>query len=296
LTELELVRAACEALPEPDEAAVASARAALSREIAAAPARVTRRRLRRATVALSAAAAVAVAAVLVVTSRQASFGVGIAAAASKAVSPTDDELVHAVSRTTTTIVTASGTTSDRSTLESWWTAGQPPTTLDRYRDGAGSATTTLRAACGSITYEPERNLFTVMPSPGRFDPISDPVARARDALRHGRVRYRGTLVYLGIPAAKLVVTQYGAMTTYIVRRSNGYPLETIDRRATSHAVFTAVTSYVLFEHLPRTPRNERRVVLPPRSGAFVVRTARAAGGPGCAGFGSLDSLTGGSAG
>jgi hypothetical protein len=297
LSELELVRAVCEALPEPDEAAVAAARATLRREIAAAAAPARRRRLPYAMPALPAAVAVAVAvaAVLVVGSRQDSLAVRVAAAADAAVSPSTDELAHSLSRTTTRTVAAGGTTTERSTRESWWTAGEPAMTLDLYRDGTGGTRTILGSVCGSITYEPNRNLFTVSPSTGRFDPISDPVATATDALRHGRVLYRGTLVYHGIPAAKLVATQYGATTTYIVRRSNGYPLETSLRRVTSHFTLTVVTTYTLFEHLPRTPENERRLALTPRPGAFVVRTAAAPAAPGCAGFGSLDSLTGRSA-
>jgi hypothetical protein len=290
MTELELVRVACESMPEPDDAAVARARSALRREIAAA-APTRGRRVRRAAPALGAALVVAVVAALVVTSRQASFGVRIAAAARDAISPTKDELVHSVSQTTTRTVNAGGTTAYRSTLDSWWTAEVQPTTIDRYSDSAGGTTTTLLSPCGSIMYDSSLNLFTVSPSSGRFDPIIDPVATAADALRHGHALYRGTLIYHGVPAAELVATQYGATTTYIVRRSNGYPLETILRRVTSHFTMTVVTTYSLFEHLPLTPRNERRVALTPRPRASVMRTGRATGTPGCEGFGSLQSLT-----
>jgi hypothetical protein len=293
VSELDQINAACEGLPEPSEAAVTRAREALRREIAATSGVrwSARRRLRIALAgSLGLAVALGVIVALVLTTDQASFGVRIAAAATEAASPASDELVHSVSRTTIRITNRVGTTASEQRDDSW-SASSPPVEVDRtsYKSGAF---TTLASACGSITYDPKANLFTVWPTTATFSPVTDPVATARDALRYGHVRYRGKLRYRGIAAAKLVVTQYGSTTTYIVRRDNGYPLKTIDRRVTSYSTRTAVTTYSLFEHVARTPETQARVELPPRRDAFIVRTAQASPTPPCAGFGSFEALTG----
>lgn len=293
MTELDHVRGACDELPEPTERAVAVAREALRREIAAAsPARVERGRLRLAVGgAVGLAATLAVVVTLVLSADQTSFGVRIAAAAADAVSPAGNALLHSISHTTYRTANRAGTITSEQRDEIWSRA-TPPVEVHRTSSRTAGTVTTFATACGSIDFDARANLFTIYPTTGPFDPVEDPVAAAANALRFGRVHYRGKLRYRGIAAAKLVVTQYGATTTYIVRRDNGYPLETILRRVTSHFTETVATTYQLFEHVTATPQTLQHVGLTPHPDAFVVRIARAARTPDCAGFGSLQTLTG----
>jgi hypothetical protein len=293
VNELDLVRVVCEELPEPTEGAVARARDALRREIAAtsgAPVAGARPRLILVG-SFGLAAILAVVVALVLTVDRTSFGVRIAAAASAAVTPASNELVHSISRTTVRITDRAGTTTREQREDDNWWRTTPPVEVHR-TTYAADAVTTLTTVCGSISYDANANLFTIQPTTGTFNPVDDPVAAAANALRSGHVHYRGKLRYRGIAAAELVVTQYGATTTYIVRRDNGYPLETIDRRMTSHSTQTAVTTYALFEHVAPTPRVLRHIELTPHPDAFVVRIAPAAHTASCARFGSLETLTG----
>jgi hypothetical protein len=296
VNELDLVRVACEELPAPSEVELAFARDALRHEIAATSImRRTGGRLRVVVVgSFGLAAAVAVIVAFVLTTDETSFGVRIAAAATEAASPTANELVHSVSRTTIRSTNRVGTTTFEQRDYSW-SASSPPVEVDRATYATGSLTT-LTSACGSISYDPAGNLFTVQPTAKPIDPVHDPVAAARSALRSGHVHFRGKLLYKGIAAAKLVVTQYGSTTTYIVRRDNGYPLETIGRRVTLYrtrpTMTTTVTTYSLFERVERTPQALSHVKLTPRRDAFIVRTAPASSTPACAGFGSFEALIG----
>lgn len=292
MSELDYVRAACEELGEPGVDAIARAREVLRREIATGGSeRPTRSRLRIAVVAVSAAAGLAICGALLVTLDHTPFGVRVAEAASEAVTPANDELVHSVSHTTVRWIDRTGTTTAEQSDNSWWMT-TPPTRIDRTTYRGGGTVTYLLSDCGSISYDSTTKLFTVSPSTGHLDSVDDPVAAAANALRSGHIQFRGKLIYHGIPAAKLVVTQYGSTTTYIVRRDSGYPLETVDRRVTSYSTRTAVTTYSLFQHLPRTRKNESRLALPSHMNAFVVRTARAARTAACREFGTLESLTG----
>jgi hypothetical protein len=220
--------------------------------------------------------------------------VRIAAAATEAARPTGNELVHSVTRTTIRSTNRIGSTTFEQRDDSW-TGSNPPVQVDRTTYATGSVTT-LTSACGSISYDPAGNLFTVQPTARPIDPVRDPVAAARSALRSGHVHFRGTLVYKGIAAAKLVVTQSGLTTTYIVRRDNGYPLRTTSRRVTLYRARPTVTvyetTYSRFEHVAPTPQTLNRLELPPRRDAFIVRTAPAWRTPACAGFGSFEALTG----
>lgn len=293
MTEVDCIRVACDQLPAPSAEAIARSRAALRREVATVRSgRSAGRRLFVFALAAVVVAAVVLVGALALTSSQSSFGVRIAAAASEAMNPATDDLMHSVSRTTVRSTNRNGTIVTRQTDDSWSTTA-PPTMVDQTTDGAGRTTTTFTSTCGLISYDPGSNLFTVSPGIVGFSPVDRPVRAATNALRTGRIHYRGNVVYHGIQAAKLVVTQYGATTTYIVRRDTGYPLETIDRRVTSHFTNTAVTTYSVFEHVARTPQSARRLRLTAHPGAFVVRTGRASVTPGCRGFGSLATLTGG---
>jgi hypothetical protein len=292
VSELDYMRRACEELPAPSREAIAQARGALQREIeAAGSSRATHRRLRITVLASTAAAAVAFAAVLLLAVGQTSFGVRIAQAANEAVTPASDELGHLMSHTTVRWKNRAGSTMTAEQADDIWWTTTPPVWRDRTTYPANGTEDYLLSGCGSISYDSATNLFTVSPSNAHVE-VSDPVASALNALRRGQVHYRRKLLYHGIPAAKLVVTQYGSTTTYIVRRDTGYPLETIDRRSTSYSTRTAVTTYSLFQHLRRTRQNESRLTLPRHVHTFVVRTAPAARTPACREFGSLDTLTG----
>jgi hypothetical protein len=296
VNELDLVRAACEELPAPSEGALALAREALRSEIAATS--IVRRTGARRRVLLVGSFGLAVAAAgvvaLVLTGDKTSFGVRIAAAATEAASPAGDELVHSVSRTTIRSTSRIGTTAFEQRDDSW-SASNPPVQVDRTTYATGSLTT-LTSACGSIAYDATANLFAVQPTTKLIDPVGDPVAAARSALRSGHVRFRGKLLYKGVAAAKLVVTQNGSTTTYIVRRDNGYPLETRNRRVTAHrtrtTVTTSVTTYSIFEHVAPTPQTLSHLKLTSRRDAFIVRTAPVSRTTACAGFGSFEALTG----
>jgi len=297
VNELELIRSECLAFPAPDADAVAAAREALRREIGghAVERPAARRRRRGHSPALGAIVALALVALLVLLlpSRRSPLGTRVAAAAAEALSPPDGRIVHSISRTIVTRRGAARTSTSEFTDEVWSTSGPGGASLDRNLSRSPSAgpITVLLTACGVITYESGANLFTVMPAVQPFDAPVNPVVAARNALRYGHVDYRGAARFHGIAASKLVVTQYGSVTTYVVRRDNGYPLETIDRRVTPNLVTTRVTTYSLFEHLAPTPRNAQLLGLTPHPGAFYVRTAAAARTAGCSQFGSLQSLT-----
>jgi hypothetical protein len=292
VTELDYIRVSCDERPAPSAEAIARSRAALRRELATVRGRRSvRPRLHVYLLASTAIAAVVLVGALALTSSQASFGVRIAAAASEAMNPATDDLMHSVSRTTSRSINRNRTIVTRRTDDSWSTTA-PPTMVDRTTDAAGRTTTTFVSNCGFISYDPGSNLFTVSPELGTFGLVDSPVRAAANALRTGRIHYRGNVVYHGIQAAKLVVTQYGATTTYIVRRDTGYPLETINRRVTSHFTETLVTTYSFFEHVARTPQSARHLQLTVHPSAFVVRTGRASTTPDCRAFGSLARLTG----
>ena len=292
MTELDHVRVVCNQLPAPSAEAIARSRAALRREVATVRGgRSARRRLYVYVLAPVAVAVVVLLGALALTSSQSSFGVRIAAAASEAMNPATDDLTHSTSRTTVRFTNRNGTIVTRQTDDSWSTTA-PPTMVERTTDAAGRTTSSFTSACGLISYDSGSNLFTVSPGIGAFSLVDSPVRAATNALRTGRINYRGNVVYHGIQAARLVVTQYGATTTYIVRRDTGYPLETIDRRVTSHFTNTAVTTYSVFEHVARTPQSAHHLRLTAHPGAFVVRTGRASGTPDCRAFGSLATLTG----
>jgi hypothetical protein len=302
MNELELIRRECEALPGPNEATVAAARAALRREIGSWPVIEPRRpRSRRVRRSLAAAASVAVliaaVLVLVIPARQTPIGVRIAAAAGEALSPSNGDIVHATSRSVSVLrsrVTGKTTTST-STDESWATSGKPYALLDRYRSaGDTGAFTTLTTPCGQISYDAGgANLISVQPGSEPAQIFSgSPAAAYRAALPHGRVHYLGKTTFRGIPAFRLDVTQDGLVTTWIVRRDNDYPLKTASRRQSRQFVSTYVTTFSTFEHVPRTPENERLLQLPPHPGAFFVRLPGSSPtGENCKHFGSLRSLT-----
>jgi len=292
VTELDYIRVACDQVPAPSAEAIGRGREALRREVATVHGRRwVRRRLRVYVLASVAVAAVVLVGALALTSTQSSFGVRIAAAASEAMNPATDDLMHSVSRTTDRATNRNGTIVTTQRDDSW-SSTAPPTLVDRTTDASDRTTTTFTSTCGSISYDPGLNLFTVSPGIGTFGLVDSPVRAAAKALRTGRIHYRGKIVYHGIQAARLVVTQYGATTTYIVRRDTGYPLETINRRVTSRFTDTAVTTYSVFEHVARTQQSLRHLQLVAHPGAFVVRTDRASNTPGCRTFGSLGTLTG----
>jgi len=303
MNELEVIRRECDALPGPDDATIAVARAALRAEIEAwsklehqPRPRPRSRRVRSSLAAAASLAGLIVFSVLVITNKQSPIGVNIAAAAEDALSPSNGDIVHATSRTVLVYRSKVGgkTTTSTSSDEEWVAGGSPNARVDRYAypDGKG-AQTVLTTLCGQVAYDSVVNLFTVSPDAVPVQVLqSDPGATYRDAYRHGRVHDRGRMTFHGIPAVRLVVTQYGAVSTMIVRRNNGYPLKTVMRRETARTVATYVTTYSTFEHLRRTPSSERLLQLAPHPGAFFVRLPAA--NPTdrkCRNFGSLRSLT-----
>jgi hypothetical protein len=300
LTELEFVREACAAVPEPDEKTVAAARAALRREIdefVAGRAPAQRRRRPRILAGLGLAVVVAGLVALAVASRQSPLAARAAAAADEALSPSNGDIVHAVSRTTATLSAPSGTTTTTIREETWSSNGPPAASVDRYGYlrgfGPAEIVTTLTTPCGQISYESRANLFIVSPypTPPQVALASDPLTVFRDARRHGNVHFEGATTFEGIAAFKLVVTQYGALTTYIVRRDNGYPLETRARRVTARSTSTYVTTYSLFEHIRRTPGSEHLLRIAPHPGAFYIRLGPPTRTRACERFGNLASLT-----
>jgi hypothetical protein len=293
--ELELVRDVCAGVPEPDEETIEAARASLRREIDEFVARRARRQRRlrpRLLAGLGLAVVVAGLVALVVSSRQSPLGARAAAAADEALLPSNGDIVHFVSRTTTTTKGPGGTTRTTSTDERWASAGPPAASVERHGAGRAGVATILTTPCGQISYEPHANLFTVSPYPIPAQVVrNNPITVFRDARRHGNVHFAGTTTFKGIAAFKLVVTQYGSVTTYIVRSDNGYPLETRDRRVTAHLTSTYVTTYSLFEHIHRTPSSERLLQVTPHPGAFYIRLGRPTRTNACERFGNLSSLT-----
>lgn len=302
MNELDVIRRECDALPGPDEATVAAARAALLREIESwpviEPRRPDRRRMRRSlAVAASLAILITAVLVLVIPARQSPIGVRIAAAADEALSPSNGDIVHATSRSVSvlrSLVTGKTITSTYS--DEWWTTGEPPyARVDRYTSADGYMDDTiLTTPCGQISYARGANLFSVSPGAEATRTfVSSPAAAYRDAYRHGHVHYRGKTTFRGIPAFRLDVTQYGLVSTLIVRRDNGYPLKTVSRRPSRRSVSTYITTFSTFEHIPRTSESERVLQLPPQPGAFFVRMpGTSPTGESCEHFGSLQSLTG----
>jgi hypothetical protein len=296
MNELEVIRRECEALPEPDDRTIASARAALLVEIetwSAVERQRPRRRLLRGSLVLAAGLAVLVTVLFafVIPAKRSPIGVKVAAAADEALIPSNGDIVHASSHTRVVLRSkVGGKTTISTSDDEWWAAsGSPSAVFDRY----GRGLTILTTSCGQISYDPVANLISVSPSAEPAQVLaSNPSAAYRNAYRHGNVHYRGMTTFHSIPAVTLHVTQNGAVITMIVRRDNGYPLKTVTRRETAQFSSTYVATYSTFEHLPRTKRNERLLQLPPHPGAFYVRLpAGAATAQGCKGFGGFESLT-----
>ena len=302
MNELEVIRRECEALPDPDEATIAAARAALHREIESfsnvSRSRPRGRRVRR---SLAAAASLAVlitaVLVLVIPAKQSPIGVRIAAAAADALSPSNGDIVHATSRTVSVYRSKTGGKTTTSTsIDEWWAASGPRhARRDRYVYGhVKDVVTILTTSCGQISFDQAANLFSVSPSaePAQIFQ-NDPAATYRGASRNGRVHYRGKTTFRGIPAFRLSVTQYGAVDTMIVRRDNDYPLKTVSRRETAQFVSTSVTTYSTFEHIRRGPSTEHLLKLPQHAGAFFVLLLPTPPTPAsCKRFGSRQSLIG----
>ncbi len=296
MNELELIRDACATVREPHDDAIAAAREALRREIREFEAQSAPARRGRPWRALAVGAGIAVALggflTLVVSSRQSPLGVRVAAAADEALSPTNGDIVHEVTRTTVTFHAGGRTTSSTSAVETWLASRSPLARLDQYGTGPLDSETILTTSCGQISYDPGANLFTVSTYSVAAQILrSTPVSLFHDARRHGHVHFSGATTFHGIPAFKLIVTQYGSETTYIVRRVNGYPLEIVERRVTASDTQTSVTTYAVFEHLQRTPRTARLLRITPHPGAFFLRLPRATRQASCKRFGSLESLT-----
>src|SRR6266852_9071336 len=139
MNELELIRDACATVREPHDDAIAAAREALRREIREFEAQSAPARRGRPWRALAVGAGIAVALggflTLVVSSRQSPLGVRVAAAADEALSPTNGDIVHEVSRTTITFKTSRRRTSSTSAVETWSASRPPLARLDRYGTG-----------------------------------------------------------------------------------------------------------------------------------------------------------------
>ncbi len=303
IDELERVRRECEALPGPGPATVAAARSALRAEIeasiAVAGGRSRRHRRRVWLLAVAGCAVLLIGVVaLVFPAKRDPVGVEIAAAAYAALNPTGGEIVHVVSRSvsTTRIKLTGKATFSASVEEVWSSSSTPYRVRERHWNGTRRSgpylSETETTACGQLGYLPASNTFEL--SPDTYMPLVDPAAGYRNAYRHGRVHYRGKTSFHGIPAFKLLVTQYGANNTLIVRRDNYYPLKTVTRRDIAKSVSTVVTTYSAFEYITRNHGNEHLLHVAAHPGAFFLRLAAPMpGGKACRGFGDSHSLTAG---
>lgn len=288
MNELEVLRREFEAVPQPDEATVAAARAALLREIAAEarPARVRPRQRWLRPAFAAGVAALVVAALAIVNPRSDRLtGAEIAAAAYRAVTPANGRIWHQVIRTTRTPL--EGTASEPDVWQRW-VATSPPYGVRVSSPGWGEAEV---GPCGSIQYSARDNVLRVLhdrlapddprPYDAAIGGAIDPARRYRHLFRSGLVRYRGETTFRGIAAYLLVVGGRETSLTYFVRRDNYYPLGTVRRTQT----YVEVTTFSKFEYLDRSAKTSRLLHVRSHPGARLVQTGPRPRGT-CAGFGS----------
>jgi hypothetical protein len=280
VTELNALRREFEAVREPDAASIASAREALLREIAPSPARRSWPILRLALAGAIAVAALVVGLVVAIPRKVTLPRTDVAAATYRAATPAH-RIRHEVYRTVW---------DNHSQLVEHWVTTSPP---DAFRMVAAPVEYTL-SQCGEMTYDARLNLLSV--TSVRIGPtvahsyfaFNDPLQQYLYAYHGGVVRYQGRATFHGIPAYKLTVSRSGTEFTYLVRRSNYYPLQTTQRNRQA----TITTTYLRFGYVPRNVRTERLLSMSLHRGAFLVHGGSLVPGMGCKGFGSYNSITG----
>jgi sugar lactone lactonase YvrE len=276
MTGFELLEAAFEAVPEPNQAAVARARAAFLARIDRRP-----RRRRMVAIAISLACVVATAAAFALVflpSRAAGLSSKqiIRAADGLAFPPT-----HGI-RHVRTVLTTQGR-SGRGVVDAWISATPP---FARHTRSGGSETEWT--SCGSLSYDRRTNSLSV--NVWRTPPtvrrtlqfFSDPLFAFESAYRAHQVNYLGKTTFRGIPAYKLVTSKGGTTITLLVRQGTYAPLQTrVDTGAQ-----VGVETYTVFETLPRTSQTEALLHLSPHHPVRVERSGAARPPRGCAAFGA----------
>ncbi|MDP9303075.1 MAG: hypothetical protein M3O92_01040 [Actinomycetota bacterium] len=280
MTELNLLRREFEAVPDPDATSVASAREALLREIAPAPEERYWPILRLALAGAIAVVAVVVGMVVAIPRKDALPRTDVAAAAYRAATPAH-RIRHEIYRTV----------SDKSNgLTERWVSTSAPLA---FRMMTPPVEYTI-SRCGEMIYDSRPNLLVVTnarigPTAARsYVAFDDPLQRYLRDYRSGAVRYRGQATFHGIPAYKLTVSRGGAKFTYLVRRSNYYPLQTILKDGQT----IVTTTYLRFEYVPRNSGTETLLRMSLHRGAFLIHSGGFMPRGECKGFGSYDSITG----
>lgn len=284
MIEFELLEAAYTAVPEPTAASVARTRDALLAAIGAR--RRRRRRLALATGVSGAAAAVAAVGLVFLPGRaQGLSAKSIIRATYVATLPPANGIRHVRMVKTTSVLPGR-----REVVDEWFSV-RPPLTLHT-RSSAGNESEFT--ACGSLAYDPKLNVLSVTAwSSGatRFGLRlhADPLLAFEAAYNGHRVSYGGKMTFRGESAYKLVVDRGSATVTFIVTRDTFTPLRTIwsTRRETD------VTTYLVFETLPRTARNEHVLHIAPHAHALLSHSGTFKPTKACKGFGTSDSLRGG---
>jgi hypothetical protein len=280
VTELEVLRREFDAVPDPESASVASAREALLREIARAPDRHSWPVLRLSLAGGIAIAALVVGLVIALPRHDELPRSDVAAATYRAATPAH-RIRHELYRTVWN--------KNNQITERWVSTSRPYA----FRMVAPPTEYTL-SQCGEMSYDARLNLLSVTnvlisnPAAQGYFAFNDPLQQFLRAYRGGAVRYRGKATFHGIPAYKLTVSRSGTEFTYLVRRSNYYPLQTTQKNRQT----TLTTTYLRFGYVPRNLRTEPLLVMSLHRGAFLMHSGSAVPRAGCEGFGSYDSITG----
>lgn len=279
MSELELLREAFVATPEPDESSVQAGRAALQREIE----RRRQPRHRRswsAAVVVVVVAALAVVAFLVVPRGNGLTGVEIAAAADRALSPGPHGIWHIVQ-------VVRYDRAPQSRIETWATTGRPYVIVTRTKRPGAALVEEVETACGSAYSRQGTLTLSARPQPRIAGWVPRPIRDYRRALHDKHVRYVGETTFAGVPAYKLVRTlpfhgsatyRSGGVVTTLVRQGSYYPLEsvavytiqTFEKGSWRTVIERESVTYRTFEFLPRDARTKHLLRIAQRSGVFVI--------------------------
>ena len=286
MNELDLLRREFEEVPEPDEASMELARAALRIEIEAstpvASQRFRRRWLGPLTGIAIVAAAAAILLVLVGPFGSGPARVDVASAAYAAFSPSRSGIWHVVVvETSTGVERPLGVSGARVRNETWSTTGPPHVLRSITSENVAGLPPWVEqvfSRCGWLYYSRDPNVLQIAgpekPSASPVGPPPDPAASYRQAYKSGHVVFRGKTIFNGVQAYELVVKYrqgtYASTTTFIVRQDNYYPLRTSSVVDASGKTGTDVLTYTTYEFLPRTTANERLLRLGPHRDKLIV--------------------------
>jgi hypothetical protein len=278
VSELELLRQAFDATPEPAASSVRVGRAALLREVELGRER-RRRRSWSAPVLVAIVAALTAVAFLLVPRGNGLTGTGIAAAASDALVPRSGGIWHIVE-------VVNNVPGPSSRAEIWATTSRPYVIHMKTTQPGAALVEEARTACGSVYQTQGTITFSVRPLSLQAW-IERPTRDYRRALRDKHIRYAGETTVGDVRAYKLVQTipihgsatyRVGGVVTTLVRRGSYYPLETVgvythrilENGRWHSSVDRETIAYPTFQLLPRDAGTEPLLQIKPQPDVFVI--------------------------